>query len=213
MGERVAIVVTLFCKPAFEPLLPQVALEKSMSTLAYAQLTNAREAPAAAVAAAGGGGAAGAPPVQPGIQTYMDSFAALVPAEVLTLHGLIIAATTEISSPVVNGKATETHAVIRADAMATLQWSFWGLIIASLALYIIPRVIGGTWGWRDNIRALIAPFAFLGWTMLQRTTAFDAVCPHLAQPPRTVFALFLGALLGAVTATLTTKSAPPSDQG
>ena len=65
-----------------------------MSTLAYAQLTNAREA---------------APPgtstttSKPGIKTYMDAFAALVPAEVLTLHALIISATTHITEGTATG--------------------------------------------------------------------------------------------------------------
>ena len=178
-----------------------------MSTLAYAQLTNAREA---------------APPgtsttsSKPGVQTYMDAFAALVPAEVLTLHALIIAATTEIPKAAVaaaSGAASAASAAsstaaaalaqIRPDAVTTLEWSFWALVAASAVLYAAPRLLGGLkWDRFDYIRLLIAPLAFVGWTMLQRTTAFDAAFPELAQAPRTVIALFLGAALGAVAAAL-----------
>lgn len=170
-----------------------------MSTLAYAQLTNAREA---------------APPgtstttSKPGIQTYMDAFAALVPAEVLTLHALIISATTKIVEGTATGagKVATASTTILPEAMQTLQWSFWGLVAVSVALFAVPRYAGGKWDKFDWVRVLIAPLAFAGWTMLQRTTAFDAAFPALQQAPRTVIALFLGAVLGAVTAALALKS-------
>jgi len=91
-------------------------------------------------------------------------------------------------------------------SVTTLQLSFWGLVVAAAALYSVPRFMGGQWDRLDFIRMAIAPLAFVGWTMLQRTTAFDAVWPTLAQPPRTVMALFLGAVLGAVTAALALKA-------
>jgi uncharacterized membrane protein YcjF (UPF0283 family) len=174
-----------------------------MSTLAFAQLTNVREAAPAGESTT---------TAKPGIQTYVDVFAALVPSEVLALHGLIIATTTEISQAASTGSAM---AQIRPEAYSTLKWSFWGLLIASVALYVVPRRMGGTWGRLDYFRVIIAPLAFVGWTMLQRTTAFDAVFPQLQQAPRTVIALFLGAFLGAVTAALATRadSAPPPTGG
>jgi len=57
-----------------------------MSTIAYAQMTNAREAAAPGTSTTTG---------TPGLKTYVDAFAALVPAEVLTLHALLISFTTE----------------------------------------------------------------------------------------------------------------------
>jgi hypothetical protein len=126
----------------------------------------------------------------------MDAFAALIPAEVLTLHALIISATTQLK----DGAST-----ILPDAKLTLQVSFWGLVAMSAALYAVPRYTGGKWDKFDWIRVSIAPLAFVGWTMIQRTTAFDAVS-GLGQPPRTVIALFLGAVLGAIAAALALKA-------
>jgi len=166
-----------------------------MSTLAYADLTNKREAAQPDTSTTSG---------QPGMRTYIDAFAALVPAEVLTLHGLILTATTHIDQGV---------ASIPPEAKFTLAASFWALMALCLALYAIPRGFGGHWDRYDFLRMMIAPLAFLGWTMLQPATAFDAAFPRVGKVPRTVIALFLGAILGAVTAALALKAdqkpAPP----
>jgi hypothetical protein len=37
--------------------------------------------------------------------------------------------------------------------------------------------------------AVAPPAAFVTWTMLQRSTSFDAVAPDMASAPRTVVAL------------------------
>ena len=166
-----------------------------MSTLAYAQLTNARESASPGTSTTTS---------TPGVQTYMDAFAALVPAEVLTLHALIISSTTKVTNAAKGTVAAASE--ILPDAMLTLECSFWGLIAASAGLYAVPRLMGGTWDKLDGVRVLIAPLAFVGWTMLQRTTAFDAAFPSLQQAPRTVIALFLGAFLGALTAALALKA-------
>ena len=55
-------------------------------------------------------------------------------------------------------------------------------------------------------RPSIAPLAFVGWTMLQWATAFDAVFPCLAEAPRTVDALFLAAFLGLATVNTANKA-------
>ncbi|MBS1807371.1 MAG: hypothetical protein JST84_04160 [Acidobacteria bacterium] len=169
-----------------------------MSTLAYAQLTNKRESADSGQSTS---------TQNPGVRTYIDAFAALVPSEVLSLHGLIIATTTK--TEVTNGKGTTT--TIAQEAVDTLSYSFWGLLILSIILYSIPRYMGGKWDKWDCCRASIAPLAFVGWTMLQRATAFDAVFPDLNPINRTVIALFLGAVLGGVTVVLALKadSKPP----
>jgi len=174
-----------------------------LSTVAYAQLTNSREA-----ATPGTSTTTSAP----GVKTYLDAFSALVPAEVLTLHALIISATTEAvgapSENSTNGQGAvaraslETVSRIAPDAITTLQWSFWALIICSALLFAVPRLMGGKWDRLDFVRILIATLAFVGWTMLQRTTAFDAAFPGLEPAPRTVIALLLGAVLGAIAAAL-----------
>jgi hypothetical protein len=170
-----------------------------VSTIAYAQLTNAREASTPGTSTTTG---------SPGLKTYIDAFAALVPAEVLTLHALVISVTTKTGPAAVTAGAalTETATTIPRDAVGTLQFAFWGLVLMSVVLYVAPRYFGGKWDKFDWVRVAIAPLAFFGWTMMQRTTAFDAVFPGVRSIPRTVAALFLGAVLGAVTAGLAMKA-------
>ena len=157
-----------------------------MSTLAYAALTIKREV---------------APPGQsettaaPGIKTYVDALSALVPSEVLTLHALIISFTTKIT-----GDTT------KIEDPSTLSWAFVGLMILAVALYAAPRLLEGKWDKLDWLRMFIPPLAFAAWTMLQRTTAFDAAFPALAQSPRTVAALFLAVVLGALATALAYKA-------
>ncbi len=71
-----------------------------MSTLAYAQLTTTRDV---------------APPQTststspPGMKSYVDVLAALVPTEVLTLHGLMLSVTTKVDK--VGTKITDPGAI------------------------------------------------------------------------------------------------------
>ena len=170
-----------------------------MSTIAYAQLTNARESATPGKSTSS---------EKPGLKTYIDAFAALVPAEVLTLHALIISVTTETKQqPVTAGaKEMETVTTILPAGAGTLQIAFWGLVVLSVVLYVAPRYFGGKWDKYDWVRVAIAPLAFFGWTMLQRATAFDAAFSQMEPIPRTVVALFLGAILGAATAGLAMKA-------
>ena len=170
-----------------------------MSTIAYAQLTNTRDEATPGTSTTSS---------SPGVRTYVDAFAALVPAEVLTLHALIIATTTRTEALPATGDASSPSTVttILPEAVQTLEFAFWGLCLLSVALYAVPRYTGGKWDRFDWIRTLVAPLAFVGWTMLQRATAFDATFPDLAQAPRTVAALFLGAVLGGVTAVLASRA-------
>lgn len=153
-----------------------------MSTLAYAAHTTNRQR------AAPGTSMSRAPP---GVGTYVDALAALVPAETLTLHATILTLTTRTDD------ATTT-----ITERGTLIASFFGLIALSVALYVVPRLVAGRWDRLDYLRALIPPLAFVGWTMLQRATAFDAVWPGMNMAARTVIALFLGVLLGLLAASL-----------
>ena len=157
-----------------------------MSTLSYASLTTKREQanPGTSTTAAA-----------PGVKTYVDAFAALVPAEVLTLHALIISITT-----------TTKDQQTKITAASTLSGASYGLIALSVVLYVAPRPINGKWDLLDYLRAAIPPLAFIGWTMLQRATAFDAVYPTLREATRTVVALFGGVLLGMAAAALAFKA-------
>ena len=94
----------------------------AMSTLAYASLTTAREAAAPHTSTT----------QSPGVGTYIDAFAALVPAEVLTLHAVIISYTT---------RTVDKKTFILPEGWNTLQVSFWGLIVTSMVLYAGARLI------------------------------------------------------------------------
>lgn len=147
-----------------------------MSTLAYAAMTTNREdaEPDTSTSTSA-----------PGVGTYADALAALVPAEVLTLHAMILSVTTK----------TE-NATTQITALTTLKFAFVGLVLLSAVFYVAPRLIARKWVKLDYLRALIPPLAFIAWTMMQRATAFDAVFPWIGDAPRTVLALFLGVLLG-----------------
>lgn len=157
-----------------------------MSTIAYALFTTAREKAIPNTSTRES---------PPGIGTYVDALAALVPAEVLTLHAVILSVTTK----------TE-NATTQIIAGGTLFWAFIGLMVLSVALFVIPRLRTGKWDSLDYVRATIPPLAFVCWTMLQRATAFDAVCVSLAEAPRTVIALFLGVSLGILAVNLAYKA-------
>jgi hypothetical protein len=152
-----------------------------MSTLAYAQLTNMRDLAAPGTSST----------TSPGVGTYADTLAALVPAEVLSVHALVISATTEMMN----------DGTVITD-MPTLRLAFWGFILVSIGFYIVPRWFGGRLDRLDVIRVLIPPLAFVGWTMLQRTTAFDAAIPSVTPTQRTVAGLFLAVVLAAAAAML-----------
>jgi hypothetical protein len=147
-----------------------------MSTFAYAALTASREN-----AAADHGAEA------PSVKTYVDAVAALVPAEVLALHALAISLTTEK----LGGSAGAT---ITKPGSETLTWLFFVLVALSAAIYIAKfkttkETSSRLWLWR----AAIPPLAFVCWTALQQTSAFDAVFPNVAIAPRVI-----GAAIGAI---------------
>ena len=156
-----------------------------MSTLAYASLTTKREE-----AKPGTSFSESAP----GVGSYVDALAALVPAEVLTLHAVMLSFTTNTQT---DSKGQSMTLITDAE---TLQWAFVGLIVLSIVLYAVPRF--QTWERFDVARALIPPSAFVAWTMLQRATAFDAVAPSLRPGARSAIALFAAVLLGLAASAL-----------
>jgi len=132
----------------------------------------------------------------PAMKTYVDALAALVPAEVLAVHAVILTFTTSASE---DGETTTT-----ITEPGTLEWVFWVLLGASAVLYVmglqhLPR----GYGW---LRLLIPPAAFLGWTMLQNPSVFDAIDSSLGQADRTAIALIGALLLGPIAAMLGGKA-------
>jgi hypothetical protein len=75
----------------------------------------------------------------------------------------------------------------------------------SVLLYAAGR-FRKKWEGRDFIRAIIPPCAFVAWTMLQRATAFDAVCPALREAPRFAIGLFGAVILGILAKLLARKA-------
>ena len=134
----------------------------------------------------------------PGARTYVDALAALVPAEVLAAHAVIIPMATSTT------KDASGNPVTSVTEAGTLQGVFVALIVLSILLYVVPR-------WKkldkwDLARALIPALAFVGWTMLQKATAFDAVAPDLKEAPRYASAIIGAIILGVVAAALAYKA-------
>jgi hypothetical protein len=155
-----------------------------MSTLAYANLTNRRDLTVPTAATTGQNAAK---------NNWVDMLASLVPAEVLVVHAALLSITT-----------TTVNAVTTITAPGTLYWCFWGLIALSMILYASGRA--GAWNRWDLLRVCIPPLAFVAWTMIQKTTAFDAVCPSLPAATRTAIALFAAILLGIAANALSYKA-------
>jgi hypothetical protein len=121
----------------------------------------------------------------------LDALAALVPAEVLGAHAGVISYLTKTENKVVT--------ITYPDWLFA---AFCGFVILSLLLYALPRYFGGRWDhWRDWIRMLIPAAAFVGWTMLQPMSAFDAVS-SLPQGPRAACAILLALFLGLIATLL-----------
>jgi len=165
-----------------------------MSTLVYATTTRPK-APSKGVRADGEEEA----PQATGVSAYVQAVAALVPAEILTLHAVILTFTTKTSTETAEatGKAV---AVTTITEPLTLFWAFWGLVATSILLFAVPHYLslkknGQKWEVTDYVRMLIPSLAFVVWTMLQRSTAFDAVLPGLTEAPRTLIALFAAVFL------------------
>jgi hypothetical protein len=171
-----------------------------MSTLLYSALTNQRDK-------ADPGTSERTQP--PGVKTYVDALAALVPAEVLALHALALSVTTE------TGRSLANETVTTIKDPNTLFWTFIALNIVSVVLYVVNRL--RMWERLDIVRMLIPPLAFIGWTMIQKTTAFDAVAPGLPEAPRYVIASIGAALVGLLARHLAyaadQRPAPPAPAG
>jgi hypothetical protein len=157
-----------------------------MSTIAYAAMTQKRED-----ALPGTRDSARAPATGP----YLDVLLALVPAEVLALHAYLLGLVTT------DGGRAEATKISDPDA---LKYFFWGLVGASVILYVAKHV--GSWDRWDWLRMIIPPLAFIGWTMAQPTSAFDAVGDEWTGAARYGVAAFAAIMLAAVAAALASKA-------
>ena len=161
-----------------------------MSTLAFAALTNRRDMSPRGESTKEEG--------SPGLKTFVDSLAALVPAEVLVAHAAILTFTTTSSTDQAGNPITTI------SDRGVLRGGFWALVAISMLLYLFGRLgkVGGAhgkWDTWDYLRIAIPPLAFVGWTMIQTNTAFDALDTGLSLAARYLIAL-LGAIVLGVAA-------------
>jgi hypothetical protein len=187
-----------------------------MSTLIYGALTASREKappPSGRAGVAAGGNAA----ESPNVKSSVDAMAALVPAEVLAIHAVMLSLSVQSSDTGGRLTASVTNA-------GDLRWTFFVLLGASVALYVIGHLWSRgrghlRWEWgADTVRALVPAAAFTLWTMLQRPSAFDAVLPAAlgASNLRILIGLVGAVLLGLVAALLANRAdyhqdPPPAD--
>jgi hypothetical protein len=87
---------------------------------------------------------------------------------------------------------------------AALKVVFWVLIPAAALLYVAAHVKtnGSAWHRGDFVRMLIPSLAFVAWTMLQKSTAFDAVAPEMSEAARALIGAGLASLLGVIAGML-----------
>jgi hypothetical protein len=136
------------------------------------------------------------PVTPPPIQTYLDALAALVPAEALAAHTVILANLTQESTDEAGNQITTI------TNSSTLVWVFWALIGLSLFLYVVGHGLSGwDWPW-DYIRVVIPALAFVGWTMAQAPSAFDAVFPNINTDNRWPIVVIGAIVLGVVAGML-----------
>jgi len=149
----------------------------------------------------------------PGLSTYVDVLAALVPAEVLAINSIVI---TLVTKSVPGGGTQPTDP-------ATLRLMFWLLLGLSSVLYLLGRQQSlaqarRPWGWTpaDAVRMLIPAAAFAGWAMLEPSSAWSSVVPGMSSGTRILIAIVGATALAAITKALATQTdlkAAPGEAG
>jgi hypothetical protein len=180
-----------------------------MSSVAYGVLNAQREAAPAGTSKDEN---------SPGFGSYIDVVAALVPAEILAANAALLPLMTD------SGTDKDGNAITTITDPGNLKLVFWLSIVFSILLYVagnragakkaagnanpppgqeVPAVPWRGWNW---LRALIPAAAYVGWTMLQKVTAFDAIAPDMSEARRLVIAVFGAIFLGVAAKWLTDKA-------
>lgn len=139
----------------------------------------------------------------PGLGSYLDVLAALVPAEVLAINALLL------SLVVTSTAAPNGDAITKITDPGGAKLIFWLSLVACVAVYFVGAKSGEksslleNWNW---LRALIPAVAYVGWTMIQKSTAFDAVAPNMSEASRVIVAVFVAFFLGAIAKRLSDKA-------
>jgi hypothetical protein len=133
--------------------------------------------------------------VAPAMGTYIDTLAALVPAEALALYAGIVApyATHAVS---VHGKKV----TVISDPIL-LSWGCAGLLVLSSLLYTVGRKNANLKSW-DALRLLIPPAALAAWMLVQNPGVWDIWWPGSSIGARVVIAAFAAVLLAILASAL-----------
>lgn len=167
----------------------------SMSTYLYGLITRRRDA-----TPVGDGPIEGMQDdvsAQEPVSHWQDALAALVPAEVLVLHGVAMSFGTTTKGEGQDSVTTITY----PDQMIAV---YAAMLVLALGLYFLAAKSIATWeGW---LRGLCAAGAFVAWTMIQPSTAFDAFGFQLTTFARIMIAIFAAILLTVLVNWLATRA-------
>ncbi|MGY1673068.1 hypothetical protein [Geodermatophilus sp. SYSU D00710] len=130
------------------------------------------------------------------VSHWQDVLVALVPAEVLAFHGVAMTVGTTTT-----GSGDDTTTVITAPHEMVVV--YWILVALAFLLYL-----GGSKSLKpqDLARAAVASIAFVLWTLIQPSTAFDAFDWNPSTLIRLTIALAGAAILSFIVNGLATKA-------
>jgi hypothetical protein len=121
---------------------------------------------------------------------------ALVPAEVLALHALAMTYGTTTT------QEGEEAVTVLTDPTG-MRWAFVAMAVLAMVLYLVGVK---RFAWTDAARGLIASAAFVLWTMIQPSTAFDALGFEISGFVRIMIAVFGAVVLGILVNALATSA-------
>jgi hypothetical protein len=101
------------------------------------------------------------------VSHWVDILAALIPAETLGLHALLMAFVAKTSTD------ADGNPLVSISDHATVKAMFWVLTV--LAGFLFLTSTGNVTSIGNWFRAFLVSVAFVCWTMIQKGTAFDAL--------------------------------------
>jgi hypothetical protein len=128
----------------------------------------------------------------------VTTVAALIPMEIIALHGLMVSCTT-----------TSTGGVTTITNPVPLQMSLPVMMLLSVVVFYSGRGGKEEWTGRDRVRALLPPAAVLSWTGLIGTSALS---PWVAAWDQAYVVLGAGTL-GVVLVVVSQLVNPPKSVG
>ena len=173
-----------------------------MSTLSFGALTAIREAtppPGTTVPGDDQDPVKGDSPT--GMKSIVDTLAALVPAEVLAFHALVM------SNVAGESTSQDDKVSVTITDLGVLQATMVAGVVLAILFFVAGRFLSDaprpTWDRWDTARAAIPPVAFVAWTMAQPASAFDSVAGDMSQSTRFFIAILGSVVLGLAAAVLT----------